>query len=153
MGEHALYRFDLKAYNLFNLSAVERRKHDNLVDTVEELGADSLLEHIEHLGLCFLHHFSLVLRSEGGEILAYHIRTHIRCHDDYGVLEVYVSTLVVGQTAVVEHLKQDIEYIGVSFLDFIEKHYRVGFAPYCFGELSALVVANISGRRSDESRH
>ena len=34
--------------------------------------------------------------------------------------------LAVGNSAVVENLKQDIEHVGVRFFDFIKKNDRVG---------------------------
>ena len=41
----------------------------------------------------------------------------------------------------------------MRLLYLIEEHHLVGLAPHGLGELSALVVADISWRRTDESRH
>ena len=41
--------------------------------------------------------------------------------------------------------------IGVCFFDFIEEHDGVGLAAHGFAELTALFVADVAGRRSDES--
>ena len=84
------------------------------------------------------------------QLLAYELAAEVGRHDDDGVLEVHRASLVVGQTSVVEHLQQDVEHIGVSLLYLVEEHHGVRFAPYSFGELSALIVAHISRRRADE---
>ena len=87
-----------------------------------------------------------------GEVLLDNLRAHVRRHDDNRVAEVDRTTLVVGQSSVVEHLQQDVEDIGVRLLDFIEQHDRVGLAPHGLGELSALVVTDVSRRRTDQTR-
>ena len=51
-------------------------------------------------------------------------------HDDDGVLEVHHASLIVGQTAVVEHLQEDVEYVRMRLFYFIEQNYRVRFAAY-----------------------
>ena len=85
------------------------------------------------------------------ELLTDHHTAHVGGHDDDGVLEVDGTSLVVGQSSVVEHLQQDVEHVGVRLLDFIEQHHRVGLAPYSLRELSALIVTHVSWRCSDES--
>ena len=71
-------------------------------------------------------------------------------HDDDGVAEVDGPALRVGEPAVVQHLEQDVEHIGVGLFDLVEQQHRVGLAPYRLGELAALLVADVAGRRSDE---
>ena len=41
----------------------------------------------------------------------------------------------------------------VAAVNFIKQHYRVRFAPYTFGKLTAFLVADISRRCSDKPRH
>ena len=41
----------------------------------------------------------------------------------------------------------------MRLLDLVEKHDRVGLAAHRLGELAALVVADIAGRRADQSRN
>ena len=77
-------------------------------------------------------------------------RTDVRGHDDDRVAEINRTSFVIGQTAVVEHLEQDVEYIRVGFLDLVEQHDRIRFAPHRFGELASFVVTDISRRRSDQ---
>ena len=55
--------------------------------------------------------------------------------------------------AVVEQLQQHVEDIVMRLLDLIEEHDPVGPAPHRFGQLPALIVADVAGRRADEPRH
>ena len=41
----------------------------------------------------------------------------------------------------------------MRLLDLVEQYHRIGLAPYGLGKLAALVVADVSRRRSDEPRH
>ena len=97
---------------------------DNLVDTVDELRTHT--------------HPQLLLLEVGG-------------HDEQGVLEIHRPALVVGQTTIVQHLKQDVEHIRMRLLDFIEQDDGIWFAPYRLSELSALIIAYISRRRADKT--
>ena len=45
----------------------------------------------------------------------------VRGHDQHGVLEVDRAALAVGQAAVVHHLQQDVEDVGVGLLDLVEQ--------------------------------
>ena len=76
----------------------------------------------------------------------------VRGHDQHGVLEVDGAALAVGQAAVVHHLQQRVEDVGVGLLDLVEQHDRVGAAAHGLGQLAALVVADVAGRRADEAR-
>ena len=79
--------------------------------------------------------------------------SHVAGHYYNGVLEVYHATFVVGKSSVIENLQQDVEYIGVGFLNLVEQHYGVGLASDGFGQLSALVVSYISRRGTYETRY
>ncbi len=59
--------------------------------------------------------------------------------------------LAVGQSAVIEKLEQDIENIGVSFFYFIEQNHGKRFSSDSFGQLAALFVTDVAGRRSDKT--
>ena len=72
-------------------------------------------------------------------------------HDDDGVLEVDSPALGVGKPAIVQHLQQDVEHIGMCLLYLIEEHHLIGFSAHRFGQLSALIVSHISWRRSYET--
>jgi hypothetical protein len=56
----------------------------------------------------------------------------------------------VREVAVLEHLEQDVEHVGVRLLDLVEQHHRVGIALHALGELPALLVPDVAGGRADE---
>ena len=72
-------------------------------------------------------------------------------HNDDCVFEVNSSSLIISQSSVIKKLKQNVENIRMCFFDFIKEHYAVRFAAYCFSQLSAFVVTNISRRRTHQS--
>ena len=76
----------------------------------------------------------------------------VRGHDQDGVLEVDRAALAVGQATVVHHLQEHVEDVGVGLLDLVEQHDRVRAAAHGLGQLAALVVADVAGRRADEAR-
>ena len=55
--------------------------------------------------------------------------------------------------AVFEHLQQDVEDVRVRLLDLVEQHDGVRVPLHLLGELAALFVADVSGRRADQLRH
>src|SRR6478609_1307276 len=71
-------------------------------------------------------------------------RTDIRSHDDDRVAKIYGTTFAVGEAAIVHHLQQDVEHIGMSLLDFVEQHYRIWTSPHLLGELSTLFVSDVA---------
>ena len=72
-------------------------------------------------------------------------------HDHDRVLEVDRPALAVGQPAVVEDLEQDVEDVRVGLLDLVEQDDLVRPAADRLGQLAALVVADVAGRRADEA--
>ena len=77
------------------------------------------------------------------------LRTEIARHDDNRVFEVDDAPLAVGQPAVVENLQQHIENIAVSLFNLVKQNHAVGSAANGFCKLSALVIADVSRRRTD----
>ena len=107
-------------------SRVSGSNDDDLVDAIQELRPEAVAQ--------------LVRRAD------------VRGHDDHGVAEVDRAALAVGQPPVVEHLQQDVEDLGVRLLDLVEQHDGVRAAAHGLGELPALLVADVAGRRADEPR-
>ena len=87
----------------------------------------------------------LVLRDRG--------RADVRGHDHDRVPEVDLAALGVGQLPVLEDLEEDVEDVRVGLLDLVEEDDRVRLAAHGLGELAALVVADVAGRRADEPGH
>ena len=77
-------------------------------------------------------------------------RAHIGGHNDDGVLKVGDPPSVVGQAAVVEHLQQDVEGVGVGLFDLVEQYDGVGALPHGLGQLAALVVPYVARRGPHE---
>jgi hypothetical protein len=65
-----LYQSNLQAHNFFNLRFVKRRKHNQFVDAVQELGTNGLLQQFEHLITGTIHHFVVIAGIHLLKILA-----------------------------------------------------------------------------------
>ncbi len=57
-----------------------------------------------------------------------------------------VSAVRICNTSIVQYLKKYIEYIRMCLFHLIEQNYRVRFTTDSFGQLTTLIVANISRR-------
>ena len=125
--------------DLDDLILSQRREYDDLIDTVEEFRTEVLLRLILNL-LFHIGINSAVLTDPVDQIV-----------DHDGILEVHSSSLVVGQTTIVQQLQQDVEHVRMSLFDFIEQYNAVRLPPYGFRQLTAFIIANISRRRSDKS--
>ena len=64
-----------------------------------------------------------------------------------------LAALRVREAAFVEDLQQHVEDLGVRLLDLVEQDHAVRLAADGLGELAALFVADVAGRRADEARH
>ena len=95
----------------------------------------------------------LAVHRKADGVLLHHRRADVGGHHDDGVLEADRAALAIGHAAVVENLQQGVEDFGVGLLDLVEQHHRIRPAAHLFGELAALVVADISGRRADHAGH
>src|SRR6266852_7320929 len=130
---------------------------NDLIDTVEELGFEGILQFAEYLAL---HRLILALVGFGlifglfetdGGFLVQQGGTNVRGHDHDGVPEVYCAPLSIGQLAVLQNLEQHVEDVRVSLLDLIEQDHAIRLTSYRFGELSSLLIANISRRSTDQA--
>ena len=74
-------------------------------------------------------------------------------HDHHGVAEVHRAALGVGESAIIEHLEQQVEHLGVGLLHLIQQHHGIGPTPHRLGELAALLVAHIAGRCPHQPGH
>ena len=152
-GQHLLHAAELHPHDVGYLALVQRLEHDDIVDTVQELRPHELLQLLHHLVTGLLEDFFIIAAIQQGKVVLDDIGADVGGHDDDGVLEVHRTALVVGQTAVVQDLQQDVEHVGVSLLDFIQQDDGIRLTTHSLGQLAALFIAHISWRRSDESRH
>src|SRR6266540_3777559 len=126
IGEPLPQPGELQLDDLGQLLARERLELDDLVDPVQELGAEDVLHRLR--------------------------RADVRGHDQNAVAEVDGAALAVGQATVFEDLEQDVEHVRVGFLDLVQEDDRVGTAPDGLAQLPALLEADVTGRRADQAR-
>ena len=116
------------------LLGIERVEHDHVVEPVDELGFERRPYRRHHL----------LLGAAG---------TQVGGQDQDRVAEVDRAALAVGQPALVEHLQQHVEHVGVGLFDLVEQDHRVRAPAHRFGQLTTLVVADVPRRGADQARH
>ena len=79
-------------------------------------------------------------------------RTDVAGHDDDGVFEIDGAALAIGEPAIIEHLQENIENVGMGFLDFVEEDHTIGPAAHRFTQLAPFFIADIARRSADEPR-
>src|SRR5580698_4027047 len=95
---------------------------------------------------------SLVERRSRANVLRLQIRrSQIRGHDDDRVLEIDLAALAIGEAAIIHDLQKNIEDIRVRLFNFVKENYCVRMPPHLLGELPTLLVADVSGRRADQT--
>ena len=145
---------DIEIDDLAHLRFGELAEHDDVIQTVEELGAELLLELARHLVLhALIARFGVAPHREaciGG--LRDVTRAEIGRQNDDGVLEVHFAPLAIGQVAVIQHLQQCVEDVGMGLFDLIEQHDGERLAAHLLGELTTLLITDISRRGSEQTR-
>ena len=116
-------------------------------EAVDELGLERLLHCGEH-GVAARH---AARESDAGARGV--LRSGVGGHDDDGVAEVGTLAVVVGERGVVHHLQEDVEDVGVRLFYLVEEQHAVGRLAHGCREQSAVFVAHVSCRRTDELRH
>mmetsp|Transcript_4404 Transcript_4404/g.13970 ORF Transcript_4404/g.13970 Transcript_4404/m.13970 type:complete len:959 (-) Transcript_4404:401-3277(-) len=150
---------DLEPHNVGEHALPERVEDDDLVEAVQEFGAELGAHRVEDLALD-LRELGRAGRAAGrvggGEVrdgVQDQLRADVGREEDDGVAEAHRLPLAVGQDAVVEQLKERVEDVRVRLLHLVEENDAVGPVPHGLGELTALVVADVAGRRAEEARH
>src|SRR3954447_16957485 len=146
VGEAGAGAGELEVDDLLDLLEGERLEEDDLVDAVEELGAEARSQ-LGHHALARVLADLAVLVDPVEQVH----RADVRRHDDDRVAEVDRAALGIGQAAVVEQLQEGVEDVGVGLLDLVEEHDAVGLAPHGLGELAALLVADVPGRGAHQA--
>jgi len=59
---------------------------------------------------------------------------------------------VVGQLAVIHHLQEDVEEIGMRLLDLVEQQHAMRMLVDRVGQQTALIEPDIARRRADQPR-
>src|SRR5215203_2311756 len=134
--------------------ALELVEDDDLVDPVEELGAEDLAQLARNPGFHLLVGETGVVRAEAQRLgLVDRLSPDVGGHDENDVLEVHGAALRVRELPVLQYLQHDVEDVGVGLLDLVEEDDRVRTPPHLLRELSALIVADVARRRTDEAAH
>ena len=63
---------------------------------------------------------------------------------DDSIAEVHVPAEAVGQFALLENLEEHVHDVGMGLLDFVKQYDGVGVAAHLFGQLAALLVADVA---------
>ena len=119
---------------------------DDLVHTVDELGAEEIVEGFDGLFLALFIGAHVEADAAGALVAA-----GVRRHNDHGVFEIHGAALRVGDASVVENLEKDVHHVRMRLFDLVEKNDAVRLAADLLGELSGLVVADIARRRTDDA--
>ena len=119
-------------------------EQDDLVQAVEEFGAEMPANHFHHLVLDI---GDLLIVAEIGEELA----AKVAGQDDQRVREIHHAALPVGQAAVIQHLQQHVEDVIVRLLDLIEQDYLIGAPAHSLGQHAAFFIADITRRCTDQA--
>ena len=125
-------------------------EHHDLVEPPEEFGLE---EPFDLLGQPFLHLLVAgvaVLFSEPEGFGEDRAGPGVGRHDQHDVLEVDLASETVGQVAFLHDLQQHVVDIQVRLLDLIQQHHRVRPPSNLLGQLPALFVTDVSGRRPDQ---
>ena len=121
-------------------------KHNCFIQTVQEFRTEVCTQ-ILHDQISRLFGNAAVILNAIQQILG----SDVGGHDQNGVFEINGTALRVSDTAIIEYLQQNVEYIRMRFLDLIEQNNRIRFSAHCLGKLTALLVAYVSRRRSDQT--
>src|SRR5262249_41242895 len=86
-------------------------------------------------------------------ILKNAVASNVGSHNHNGVPEIHRAALPVGQTAVIEHLEENVENVTVCLFNLIEQEHGKWPAPNGLGKLTAFFKADVARRCADESRN
>ena len=75
----------------------------------------------------------------------------VRRQHDQRLLEIDGAAVAIGQDAIIQHLQQDVEDIGVGLFHLVEQDDLIGLAPHGLGQDTAFVIADIAGGRADQT--
>ena len=124
----------------------QRCKRDNRIQAVAEFGSELLVNRLH-----FIAALALTGKTNGG--LAQALGAGIGSHDDDYIAEIGALSVIIGELAVVHHLQQHIENIGMGFFDFVEQQHAIRLFVHRFSEQTALLEADIARRRTNQARY
>ena len=114
--------FELDRHDVTQVLACQRTEPDDVVNAIDELGPEERRR----------------------------ITLQIGGHDQHAVREVDGAALPIGQATIVEYLEEHVKDVRVGFLDLVEQHHGVRSTAHGLCQLTALVVADVSGRGTNQ---
>ena len=96
------------------------------IQSVTELRREGLFDRFHTVGL-------MILLYETDRRTIHHLRPGIGGHNQDNITKICLTTIVVGQGAVIHDLQKQVENIRMAFLDFVEQQYTVGGLVDGFG--------------------
>ncbi len=143
----------LQVNDLRHLLQAERREGDDLVNAVDEFGAEGLFK----LGLDFALRLALfavasVTQKTQAAGATDIFGAQVAGHNQHRVAEINDMPLSIGQAAIVEDLQQRVPHLGMGFFDLVEEDHPVGAAAHSLGELTAFFVTHVPWGRAEQPR-
>ena len=123
VSQTCIERIHLQIDDLDDIFLRQRLIEDDLVQTVQELGAERTLQQLLDLRTGLLGDLAIV-----GNAVQQILRAEVARQDQDRILEVDGAALRIGDTAVVKHLQQDVEDVGMGLFDLVEQHDAVRLA-------------------------
>ena len=124
----------------------QRLVEDDLIQPVEKLWPEGLTQQLIDLVFGLLADLAI-----GADAIQQELAAQVGSQDDDGIFKIHCAALAIGNAAVVQHLQQDVEHIGMGFFHFVEQDDAVGLASHRFCELPPFFIAHISRRSADQA--
>ena len=151
--EPRLKLLELKRENALHVLLLKLLEDNRLVEAVEEFWTERALRLAKELLLEDVKaRFGRILRKAERVSFARKVEAEVRRADDDRVTKVDDAALSVGEAPLVQNLEKHVAHVSVRLLELVEEDDRVRTPPHLLGELSALVIADIARRRTDETR-
>ena len=80
------------------------------------------------------------------------LRSGVARHNNHGIAEVHSASLPVRQSAILHNLQKQVENIRMSLLNLVQQHHAIRLTAYSVRQLTALLIAYIAGRRTNQPR-
>mmetsp|Transcript_24617 Transcript_24617/g.68636 ORF Transcript_24617/g.68636 Transcript_24617/m.68636 type:complete len:326 (-) Transcript_24617:939-1916(-) len=133
--------------DLVHVLPLQTIENDDLVDTIDELGAELLPHGVVHDVLHDMRFAAQHLRWEFCEDLC----TQIGCHHNNDIREIYNIAVRICQPPVIEQLQKQIPDLWMTLLEFVEEQNLVRSPANGLREHAALFVADVARRCTNET--
>ena len=123
---------------------IQPMEHDHFINAIDEFGPEIVFNLAHDCQLDDL----VIISSH----LLDHLRAKVGSHDDDRILEIHRSPLTIGHAPIIQNLQQNVEHVGMRLLNLIEQDHGIRLPAHRFGEVTALLIAHVAGRRTDQAR-